>query len=880
MQITQAEKKCIKILLVEDNQYDAQIMKVTLDQSHNFYDFELFHSVSLSGAFLLLETHQINVIVLDLLLPDSAGIDTLTQMIEKAEDIPIIVLTGNDNEELGIKSVHLGAQDYLIKGEFGPKSLIRAICYANERQSLLLELKKSRQREIDLCESKFECIYENSPVMIFTIDQNGVIMDVNRKWCIETGYDKRFVIGKRIDNFVTDDMKQYVMDTYFRDLKRNSCLKDAMLQYKLNDGKVIDVLWSAVFFDTPDGKTIGFCVIQDVTERNRIQKELQIAHDALEVRVFERTAALEKANAELQVEINERKKVEEELKKAKINAETANYAKSEFLANVSHEIRTPLNGILGFIDLLMNTELKEEQLDYVQTIKNSGYTLLKLINEILDFSKIESGQIELENTEFDPGLVAYDVCELISFIIINKPVEILCNVDYAVPSYVRGDFLRFKQVLINLMSNASKFTEKGEIELAIKVIEETGERVKLYVCVSDTGIGISTDKINFIFEAFKQADGSVTRKYGGTGLGLAICKKIINLMGGDIFVESSPNLGSKFHFTAWFDKSKKVSEIDSPSQVLKNKKILIIDDSLANLQVISKILSLEGSIVETLSEAVNVFDVIKKSFDNKALFDVIILDIQMPDTDGFEIAKKIRNSLEVSIRNIPLLAFSTIADKDIKKFIESGFNGFLPKPINRHKTVEIVSRIIEKNASFSDETDNELSAVNEKINYSIKILLAEDHPVNQKLALILMTSGGCRVDVANNGKETVELYLNSLCGEPYDLIFMDVQMPLMDGLTASKKIREIENENFNKYCQNIFIHNVIDFENVNDVKNVNDKIKEIKKKHIPIVAMTASAVKGDREKCLAAGMDDYISKPVSKEMIFDIINKWVVKNNM
>lgn len=524
-------------------------------------------------------------------------------------------------------------------------------------------------------------------------------------------------------------------------------------------------------------------------------------------------------------------------------AEKANTAKSEFLANMSHEIRTPLNGVIGFTELLLDTELSENQADMVSTIKRSGDSLLSLISEILDFSKIESGELDFEKIEFDPELIAYDVCEMISPRIGTKPIEVVCHIGDQLPALVVGDPTRFRQVLTNLMGNAPKFTETGEIELSMDVEEESGERIKIHATIRDTGIGIPEEQLPIIFAPFQQVDGSTTRKYGGTGLGLSISRKLARLMGGDVWAESEENKGSTFHFTAWLDKAENRQYHKSKPTSLYGKYALIVDDNLTNLSILSTNLRLIGIKVYELSDSSKVLPTLRRSFESGSPFDIIVCDIQMPELSGYDIARQIRCSAG-PFSQIPMIALSSLMERDAQACGQVGFTGFLSKPIRRDKLYQMLERIISERKSSEKPVKSATNdimtqySIREEMKHSMRILLAEDNLVNQKLAKIMLTKGGYKVETAVTGKEAFEKYTES--HEAYDLILMDIQMPVMDGIEATKQIRR---KGFTS---------------------------------IPIIAMTANAMSGDREKCMQAGMNDYITKPFKREQVFRILEKWVM----
>jgi len=539
-------------------------------------------------------------------------------------------------------------------------------------------------------------------------------------------------------------------------------------------------------------------------------------------------------------DITAQKEASEQMRLAKEAAEAASRAKGDFLANMSHEIRTPLNAVIGMTELVLDTDLTAAQQEYLQLVLDSGESLLSVINDILDFSKIEAGKLALEAAEFELRESLGDTLKSLAFRAHRKGLELAAEIHPDVPERLIGDAGRLRQVLVNLVGNAIKFTESGEVIVEVNCTSQTEHQAELYVLVRDTGIGIPPDKLASIFEAFEQVDTSTTRKFGGTGLGLAICSRLVALMGGRIWADSELDRGSTFHFTVRFDLAHG-KPLPKPPVVVQGTRVLVVDDNATNRRILDEIFRSWDMQPHSVAGASEALHVLREAFRSGTSFPLVLTDANMPEIDGFTLADQIKQDPEIGSTVIMML---TSGDRpgEIARCEQLGIAAYLLKPIKQSELFDAVVAALGVNAVDEQAPPSPAAAQPFERLPPLRVLLAEDSVVNQKLAVALLEKYGHRVTVAADGCEA----LTALESQPFDLVLMDVQMPELDGYDATAAIRIREQETG---------------------------------RHVPIVAITAHAMKGDRERCLEAGMDAYVTKPIRAKQLFDAIAAAIGRQN-
>jgi PAS domain S-box-containing protein len=676
--------------------------------------------------------------------------------------------------------------------------------------AVIAELRKS--------ESRTRAITGSAQEAILMMDPQGCISYWNPAAERVLGYTAGEALGRPLHALLTPERFRPAHETAYPEFLRTG--EGAAVGQTLDlaairkDGVEIDVRLSlsAIFLD---GGWHAVGILSDVTERLRAERQLIEANTRLAEASEEAKALAEQANQ-------------------------ASRAKGEFLANMSHEIRTPMNGIIGMTGLLLDTELTPDQRQYTQIVRSSGDTLLALINDILDFSKIESGKLELEELSFDLRTTLEDAVEILAVKAQQKGLDIVCMVDADLPEYVRGDAGRLRQIAVNLCANAVKFTDTGSVTLHASLDSEDERSVTVRFSVTDTGIGIASDKLPILFAAFTQADGSTTRKYGGTGLGLAISKQLAELMGGTIGVKSKLDSGSTFWFTAVLSKDAiQIERATVTRAALSGVRVLVVDDNDVNLLLVTTLLQTWGCDQSSAKDGASALQLLHEAAAAGRPFRLALLDMHMPGMDGEQLATAISQSPEIC--NTLLVMLTSMADGGAAvRLAALGVSRCMTKPVRQSVLKACLLDVLDQRES-TDKAAEPVVVRARAVDAgpATRILVAEDNPTNQLVALMVLRKLGFQADAVANGLEA----LAALRAVPYGLVLMDCQMPEMDGFEAARRVRDPKSQVLN--------HTV------------------------PIIAMTAAAMQGDREACLEAGMDDYISKPVKSGDLYAIIQKWL-----
>ena len=766
--------------------------------------------------------NQQGLLLLDYKLQDMNAYDVITTLKKKTTDVNFIIMLEHGDVEIATRMMKLGARDCLVKDENFLKlvsPVIRRVIDEIEKEKKLKEkendfrllnaeleqrlkdyteeLKKSNDALYE-SEQKFKDIIENIHDVVFQLSPSGVIRYVTPNVKELYGYNAKDLIGKHLKKTTPISEVPKAIKA-IKNILSGEMIKSFEIQQVDNKGNII-----------PMGININ-----PVKRKGKIIAIQGVMRD-----------------------ITEHKKAKEKLRIAKEKAEAANNAKSFFLANMSHEIRTPMNAIIGMTGVLLDTKLTGEQKEYAQIVNTAAKSLLSLVNDILDLSKIEADRLELAVIDFNLRMTLDNLSDIFKLQSAEKGLDFTCLVDHEVPLCLLGDPGRLRQVLVNLVGNAIKFTDQGEIVIRVKVMEKKSDNVSLKFSVSDTGIGISKDRIHSLFESFTQLDVLTTRKYGGTGLGLAISKRLVELMGGKIEVKSKPDKGSTFSFTVPFKKAS--SDIDYKfvfREDIKDKKVLIVDNNATNRQALQE---MRVAFECRFDETSNGNDALKKllhAVDEEDKFDIAIISMRMPNMNGETLGKKIKK--DPYLKDTILILVTSFGNRgDAVHFKDIGFSAYLTKPIKYSLLYECLATVIGKDTHKGKEQISPIvtkHSIEETCRDRIKILLAEDNKTNQIIILRILEKFEFSTDVVTNGKEV----LKALKTTPYDLVLMDIQMPVMNGV-----------------------------ETVDIIRNLTSKVLN---HNIPIIAITGHTMKGDKGKFIKAGMNDCLSKPIHPQALYEVI---------
>jgi two-component system sensor histidine kinase/response regulator len=701
------------------------------------------------------------------------------------------------NDQPALTELHVGEMEIPRLGGFFEVLIENGAFEVPPRSIYVLhDISKRKKIEDDIARQKkfFESLVINNPGAIIVLDEKERIASCNPAFEKLFGYTQDDIVGANLDTLITTDATLQEASQYTQQTLTGGTIHGIGKRRRKN-GTMVDVEILAVPVIVGEQKVGALAIYHDITE----------------------------------------------LISARQEAEDANSAKSEFLANMSHEIRTPMNGVIGMLELALDTSLTDEQREYLNISLQSAEALLSLINDILDFSKIEAKRMELESISFNLRTTVEDAAASLAQRAQDKGLELACLVSPDLAIDLKGDPGRIRQIIINLIGNAVKFTHQGEIVVRAEPVSETATHAAIYFSIQDTGIGIPIDRQQSVFERFTQADGSTTRRYGGSGLGLTICKQLVEAMGGEIGLQSSPGMGSTFWFQVTFEKQPAEKRGTAPLTLqpvnLSGMHILGVDDNATNRTILTKTLEGFGCRVDTVASGSKSIEVLRNALRNGDPYQVVLLDMQMPGMDGEQIVRALK--ADPALKDIRIIVMTSIGQRGDASHLEAlGCSGYLLKPVRQHMLYQALEAVMGREEEKEPAIITRHLLAEQKQHSNQRVLVAEDNPINQKLAAILLNKAGYSVDAVENGLQVVEKAKEG----KYHAILMDVQMPEMDGFEATRRIREWEGDTHPR---------------------------------VPIIAMTAHAMKGDRGRCLAAGMDDYVPKPLEIRILLDVLDRWL-----
>ena len=782
-----------RILLVDD---DDHIRRMLVRHLRKDYVITEARNGEQALTFLTGAESPFDLILLDQMMPEMDGLETLISIRERHLYLPVIMLTAHESITLVVEFMRAGGTDFIQKPlvdiDVIKLRMRRAIGAFEDLQQVIAQ----RQRvEEALCESeeRYRTLVEQAPDGIFLATATGTFIDVNARGCMMLGYTRQELLNIRFPDLIVHPDPE-ATPLRFDDLRQVEFMVSTQ-QLRHKDGSLLPVEINTKML--PDGRWQS--LVRDITERQG---------------------------------------AEAALKQAKDTAEAANRAKSEFLATVSHEIRTPMNGVIGMTELILGTPLNDVQHEYAEMIQRSGEALLTLINDILDFSKIEAGKLDLESISFDLRETVDDVIELFAEQAASKKLDLTCLVHPNVPTEVVSDPSRLRQILVNLVGNAIKFTQSGEISVDATLVERNEQDALVRFEITDTGIGIPPESLDRLFETFSQMDGSTTRKYGGSGLGLAISKQLTKMMGGSIGVKSHAGQGSTFWFTVRLAVCHPVTIVaPKVAPAIRGARVLCVDSQTKRRLRLKQQVDALGIRADCTADAAGALERIRAAHGTGRPYALVILDLQMPDCDGTDLIRLMKS--ESNLASVPVILLNSFSQRNREQEArKAGAAAFLVKPVRQSRLYDAIATALGATMASgltAIEPCHQLAV--SKAAWHAKVLIAEDNIVNQKVALRMLEKLGCHVEVVVNGLEAVEAAARTA----YDCIFMDCQMPEVDGFDATAMIRVDERPTGRR---------------------------------VPIIAMTANAMQEDRERCLQIGMDDYISKPVKSELLLAMLQKW------